>query len=192
VLTVYVAALIFGLGAFAIQLLFSSEVSHEPSDLLGGGDVADAGAAPQHGAEAGWASIFSSLRFYMFAAIGLGVVGAPATWLDLSTPAWTLAAALATAMLVGFGSAFGFRLLGRQTLSSGVGVPELEGQVGRVLLACEKGRRGKVRLQVRGQSIDYIATTDDERLGPGAVVIVQEVHGEKVHVCAAPIELLPE
>jgi len=36
------------------------------------------------------------------------------------------------------------------------------------------------------------ATTDEPRLAPGAVVIVQEVHAERVHVCAAPSELLPE
>jgi membrane protein implicated in regulation of membrane protease activity len=139
-----------------------------------------------------WASIFTSLRFYMFAAIAFGVVGAPVTWLGLGTPVLTLIAAVATAAIVGGGAALGFRFLGRQTLSSGAAAPELVGHVGRVLLACERGRRGKVRLNVRGQIIDFIATTDDERLAPGAAVIVQEVHAERLVVCAAPIELLPE
>ena len=61
-----------------------------------------------------------------------------------------------------------------------------------MLVACEKGRRGKVRLTVRGQLLDVVATTDELRLAPGAGVIVQEVHAERVHVCAAPSELLPE
>ncbi len=128
----------------------------------------------------------------MFAAIGFGAVGAPVTGFGLSSPAWTLAVALATGLSVGVLASLAFRVIGRDTLSSGGGAAELVGQVGRVLLACEQGRQGKVRLNVRGQIVDYIATTDDARLGPGAVVIVQEVHAERVHVCAAPIELLPE
>ena len=95
-------------------------------------------------------------------------------------------------LVVGALASLGFRVLGRQTLSSGAEPSELVGHVGRVLVGCEPGGRGKVRLNVRGQTIDYIATTDDARLVPGAAVIVQEVHPERLHVCAAPIELLPE
>src|SRR5690349_10387911 len=67
-----------------------------------------AGAHLVHGAAAGgpsshaehappglhsWVGIFTSLRFYMFAAIGLGVVGAPVTALGLSPPGLTLVVA---------------------------------------------------------------------------------------------------
>jgi membrane protein implicated in regulation of membrane protease activity len=193
VLTVYLAALIFGLGLFAVQMFFSSSDADHPGAHLGdagGHALTDSDVhATSHG---DWASIFTSLRFYMFAAIAFGVVGAPVTWLGLGAPGLTLMASLGTAAVVGAAAALGFRLLGRQTLSSGAAAPELVGHVGRVLLACEKGRRGKVRLNVRGQIIDFIATTEEERLAPGAAVIVQEVHAERLVVCAAPIELLPE
>lgn len=197
-LIVYLAALIFGLGLFAVQMFFSSsDASHPDTDLgdAGGHALADSdGHSASHSAanHGDWASIFTSLRFYMFAAIAFGLVGAPVTWLGLGTPTLTLIAAVCTGLLVGIGAALGFRLLGRQTLSSGVAAPELVGHVGRVLLACEKGRRGKVRLNVRGQIIDFIATTEDERLAPGTAVLVQEVHAERLVVCAAPIELLSE
>lgn len=200
VLTVYLAALIFGLGIFAVQMLFSSsDAGHSGPELGHGGEgaLAELGDAGEHAlsgaaSHGDWASVFTSLRFYMFAAIAFGVVGAPVTWLRLGSSGLTLAAAAATALVVGAGAALGFRLLGRQTLSSGVAAPELVGHVGRVLLACEKGRRGKVRLNVRGQLIDFIATTEDARLAPGTAVIVQEVSAERLVVCAAPIELLPE
>jgi membrane protein implicated in regulation of membrane protease activity len=199
VLTLYLAALIFGLGTFITQLLFSSEGSHGPSEspqLDAGGAPHDAGAELQPGpslhSATEWASVFLSLRFYMFAAIGVGVVGAPVTWLGLSTPTLTLAVSLATGLLLGLSAAMGFRLLGRQTLTSGAGPAELVGQVGRVLVACEKGRRGKVRLKVRGQLIDYLASTDEARLAPGSAVLVQEVQAEGLWVCAAPIELLQD
>jgi membrane protein implicated in regulation of membrane protease activity len=128
----------------------------------------------------------------MFAAIAFGAVGAPVTAFGSLAPAVTLAAAALTALLVATTASLAFRALGQGTLSSSASEAELMGQVGRVLVACEKGRKGKVRLTVRGQIIDFVATTDELRLAPGAGVIVQEVHAERIHVCAAPSELLPE
>jgi len=196
VLALYLAALIFGLGTFAVQLLSSSEADSAehaalpadagdalPSELVNAGQAATGG---------GWASIFGSLRFYMFADIAFGAVGAPVTAFGSVAPGLTGAVALLTAFAVGGAASFGFRLLGRDTSGSGASEADLLGKVGRVLVACEKGRRGKVRLTVRGQLLDVVATTDELRLAPGAGVIVQEVHAERVHVCAAPSELLPE
>src|SRR5690606_23959639 len=125
-------------------------------------------------------------------AIAFGAVGAPVTAFGSVAPGLTGAVALLTAFAVGGAASFGFRLLGRDTSSGGATEADLLGKVGRVLVACEKGRRGKVRLTVRGQLLDVVATTDELRLAPGAGVIVQEVHAERVHVCAAPSELLPE
>jgi membrane protein implicated in regulation of membrane protease activity len=102
-----------------------------------------------------------------------------------------LAVALATGLGVGWLAALGFRALGRQTLSSSADPSDLRGQVGRVLVACEKGRKGKVRLTVRGQIVDIVATTDERRLEPGDGVIVEDVGAGYVHVCRAPNELLP-
>jgi membrane protein implicated in regulation of membrane protease activity len=198
VLALYLAALIFGLGMFAVQAL-SSDAHHGDHPALPGGDDAHAGetwlahqAHAAFGADAGWASIFISLRFYMFAAIAFGVVGAPVTAFGAIAPGLTLGVALLTALLVATAASLAFRALGRTTLSSSASESELTGQVGRVLVACEKGRKGKVRLTLRGQIVDFVATTDEQRLAPGAGVIVQEVHADRVHVCAAPSELLPE
>jgi membrane protein implicated in regulation of membrane protease activity len=206
VLAVYLAALIFGLGMFAIQALSSSDAHAGEHPALPGAGHASAGdgigddvgaghggdSLIAHGAGAGWASIFSSLRFYMFAAIAFGAVGAPVTAFGSLAPAVTFAAAALTALAVATAASLAFRALGQGTLSSSASESELMGQVGRVLVACEKGRKGKVRLTVRGQIIDFVATTDELRLPPGAGVIVQEVHAERIHVCAAPSELLPE
>jgi len=128
----------------------------------------------------------------MFAAIAFGAVGAPVTAFGAVASGLTLAVALATALLVGTGASLAFRALGRDTFGSSTTEAELIGQLGRVLVACEKGKKGKVRLTVRGQIIDFVATTDEPRLAPGAGVIVQEVHAERVHVCAAPSELMTE
>jgi hypothetical protein len=214
VLTLYLAALVFGLGLFIVQLFASGAADADgeamlpeamlpeaDADLALGGGAAGGGGvhgqlepsdlvAQGHG-RPGWASIFLSLRFYLFAAIAFGAVGAPVAAFDLSSPGLTLGVALLTGFVVGALASLGFRLLGRETLSSGATAEELLGHVGLVLIACEKGRRGKVRLTVRGQTLDVLATTDEARIEPGMGVIVQEVHAERVHVCAAPSELLP-
>lgn len=199
VLALYLAALIFGLGIFAVQALSSSDAGDGEHPALPGDADAHAGetwlAHHTHAAsagDAGWASVFMSLRFYMFAAIAFGAVGAPVTAFGSIAPGLTFGAALLTALVVAMAASLAFRALGRGTLSSSASERELMGQVGRVLVACEKGRKGKVRLTVRGQIVDFVATTDEQRLAPGTGVIVQEVHAERVHVCAAPIELLPE
>lgn len=216
VLWLYLSALLFGFGTFAIQMLFSSESGGDadapgPSELAAGDAAAElsapAGTAlddlgPEPGthvevhsgggsaaALADWASIFTSLRFYMLACIGLGLVGTPVTWLGLASPLSTLIASAVTALLVGAAGSWVFRALGRDTLSSGATRSDLMGQVGRVLIACEKGRRGKVRLHVRGQLVDYLATTDEPRLAPGTAIIVQEVAVDSLVVCEAPREL---
>jgi hypothetical protein len=223
VLTLYLAALIFGIGMVAVQLFVSgasdagdADDVHPDGVHLGSGSASLghaselkhlghglATAAPSPSALAhdpavhagptgfGWVGIFASFRFYLFATIAFGAVGAPVTLFGWAAPALTLVAALLTGVGVGSLAALGFRALGRETLSSSAEAGEVLGQVGRVLVACEKGRAGKVRLTVRGQIIDVIATTDEPRLEPGAGVIVEDVLEGRVHVCAAPIELLP-
>ena len=200
-LTLYLTALIFGLGLFVVQMFASSDTDHvgaagdaghgEPSLPLLGADAGHhAGDAAHDGHPApGGGSVLLSLRFYMFVAIAFGVVGTPVTAFDLSPPLLTFAVALITALAVGVLASVAFRAIGRQTLGAGITSADLRGQIGRVLVACGEGRPGKVRLTVRGQLLDMVATTDEGRLEPGTSVIVQEVHAERVHVCAAPGEL---
>lgn len=188
-LTLYLAALVFGLGLFAVQALSGSHADGASASEAPGTDLQVP--AEHHGA-GDWAAIVLSLRFYMFAAIALGVVGVPVTWWGLASPVATFVASLATALVLGLFATRAWRALQRQTLSSGAEAAELQGQVGRVLVGFEKGRPGKVRLRVRGQIIDLLATTDEAALVAGTAIVVQELHGERVHVCSVPSELLPE
>jgi membrane protein implicated in regulation of membrane protease activity len=205
-LALYLAALILGLGGLLIQLSASSEGGQPGAPVLGSPPGGGAGPLAHGGPDAivhdasaahgthhldGTGGVFSSLRFYLFAALGFGAVGTPVTAFAVASSGVVLAVALATGLVVGWLAALGFRALGRQTLSSNVEASELRGQVGRVLVACEKGRKGKVRLTVRGQIVDIVATTDERRLELGDGVIVEEVGAGYVHVCRAPNELLP-
>ena len=189
-LTLYLASLVFGLGMFAVQAFSGAHA--DGAAAAGEAPGAELEVAAEHGGVGDWAAIVLSLRFYMFAAIAVGIVGVPVTWWELASPVATFVAALGTGLVLGVFATRAWRALQRQTLSSGAEAAELRGQVGRVLVAFEKGRPGKVRLRVRGQIVDFLATTDEARLGAGTAVVVQELNGERVHVCAVPSELLPE
>ncbi|MEY4545192.1 MAG: hypothetical protein RL685_1387 [Pseudomonadota bacterium] len=188
-LTLYLAALVFGLGLFAVQLLSGSHADGASAGETPGTDLE---LAAEHGGVGDWAAIVLSLRFYMFAAIALGIVGVPVTWWGLASPVATFVASLATGLVLGLFATRAWQALQRQTLSSGAEAAELRGQVGRVLVGFERGRPGKVRLRVRGQIIDFLATTDEASLVAGTAIVVQELQGQSVHVCAVPSELLPE
>jgi membrane protein implicated in regulation of membrane protease activity len=61
-----------------------------------------------------------------------------------------------------------------------------------VLIAVERGKHGKVRIEVHGRLLDLIATTDDERLEGGESVIVEEMRGTTAHVSRAGDSLAPK
>ena len=56
---------------------------------------------------------------------------------------------------------------------------------GRVLVACARGSRGKIRVTLKGQQVDMLATTDDEAIPVGSEVLVVEVRDDVAHVVRA-------
>jgi membrane protein implicated in regulation of membrane protease activity len=205
---VYLAALIFGAGTILLQLVLSgsgdadaadgSEID-TTADADASSDGAESGADGEHAGHGGHGHaadgailpLFLSLRFWVYLALTFGLVGTLLTYLDLAGRITTLFLSLGTGLLTGFAASFIFSALLRNDLSSGAGGNEALGQVGRVLIPCARGRRGKVRLELRGQTLDFLATTDEESLEQGALVLVEEVRGDAVHVSRVPPDFLP-
>jgi membrane protein implicated in regulation of membrane protease activity len=184
----YIAALVFGAGALAVQLFMGGDSSH--------GDVgADAGAADHdagydaHGGLASAALIVLSLRFWVFAAFAFGLTGTSIRLLELASPLFTLALAIAAGLAAGTLAGWVFRALARSESASGVGV-DVIGQLGRVLVPLGPAQTGKVRLQLRGQIVDMLATSDDEAIAVGELVLVEGVNEHTLHVARPPAELL--
>jgi hypothetical protein len=66
---------------------------------------------------------------------------------------------------------------------------ELVGKTGQLLLPCGKGTSGKVRLLVKGQMVDLIATTDEPKeIGAREEVLVVEVKEGNAVVARNPID----
>jgi membrane protein implicated in regulation of membrane protease activity len=206
---VYLAALIIGFGTIALQLVMSGD---SDADAEAGGDVhvgdadfdadadadfdadadADADVHADHGhADGGFLPIFLSLRFWTFAFLAFGLSGSLLHYLDLANAVITPAVAVTFGVLAGLLATLTFRALRRTEANSGATAGDAVGQVGKVMLRVDKGRRGKVRIQLKGQTVDLIATTDEEQLEPGQLVMVEEVRETTAHVSRVPAELLP-
>jgi membrane protein implicated in regulation of membrane protease activity len=145
-----------------------------------------------HHADAGAIAVFLSLRFWTFGLMSFGFVGTLLHFLRLAGSVMTLGTATAVGLLSGVLASTAMRAIARAQTSSGGEADEAVGHVGRVLIPIERGKRGKVRIEVHGRLLDLIATTDDERLDGGESVIVEEMRGTMAHVSRAGDSLAPK
>ena len=131
-------------------------------------------------------AVILSLRFWTFALMAFGMLGSFLYFFDLAPMWWTFGSSIALGLFSGWLASWTFLKLSRSTPNSGAQAFELVGQVGKVMLPLNEEGRAKVRLRVRGQIVDYVATTDDAQLDPGSSVLVEEIRGNSVHVSPAP------
>jgi membrane protein implicated in regulation of membrane protease activity len=173
----YAAAFLLGAGILLIQLLSG----HHGHDVGAGHDVGTDGGGHHPSQGPGLMSI-RSLSYGVFA---FGFVGGALHVLGLAAPGVALAVGLgagaAATLLVGLT----FRQLGDPSVSGAAGFHEALGASGRVIVACARGRSGKVRVSLKGQSVDMLATTDEDEIPAGAEVVIAEVRDAVVHVTRA-------
>jgi membrane protein implicated in regulation of membrane protease activity len=194
----YIAALVFGAGALGVQLFMGGDSGHgdagghDAHPALGGGEHAHGDHAHAGDSHAGLASavlVLLSLRFWVFAAFAFGLTGTAIRMLGLASPLLALLLALAAGLGAGALAVWVFRALARSESSSAVAPDDLIGQLGRVLVPLAPGATGKVRLELRGQAVDMLATTDDVGIGAGELVLVEAVREHTLHVSRPPAEL---
>lgn len=140
-----------------------------------------------HAAEAGGTWLpFLSLRFWTFALATFGGAGAILDVIGFSD--WVSAPASAlTGFGVGWAVAAMFRRLKQERVTGDVGLRQLTGQEGKLLLPVAPGKIGKVRVLVGGQDVDLIARSGDGvRLEPRQRVLVVAVHDGVAEVTALP------
>lgn len=153
-----------GAVAFGVTLLVASFV-------LGGKDVHHGGDAHAD-AGLGWAPVLS-LRFWIFAFTFGGAAGLALTELESST---TIAAVGAGVIgwVSGALAVSVIRSLTKKSVSSDVRGADLVGATGVLLLPAGPTRPGKVRVEIKGRSEDFVATVVDDggELPTGAHVLV--------------------
>lgn len=156
------------------------------------GHDTDAGGHEVHGAEhdgdTGLGTFFGSLRFWSFLLLAFGLVGTLLTLFRLTGPWATLAFALGAGAASGVFAVSVLRRLLTRSATSNVKGDDVVGKVGRVVVALASQRPGKIRVEIKGSVVDYVARAD-EPLDEGESIIVQEVDGAEVLVSRAPKEL---
>jgi len=186
---VYLAALILGLGTIALQFILAHagdadvQADHDVDvgdhDLDGDAHHEGPDGAPDHGAVLG---LFLSMRFWTYALLAFGMVGAASHFLHLAGPTSVLVTSLAMGAGAGIAASMLFRAL-KPGVSSATTSAETVGRMARVTVPLRKGGLGKVRVEVKGKRVDLLATTDaDEDIAAGAEVVVVEFRGEQAHV----------
>ena len=178
-LPVYVGALVLA----AIVLVFQLVVGHHGTgDAHPAGHDADGGATPL--------TFLASLRFWSFSLLAFGLTGALIHALGFAEPPWTLGIAAASGLAAGVLAVSVLRTLARRSTSSHASADEVVGKVGVVVVPPNERGACKVRVELRGSSVDYVAHAS-EPLAGGDAVLVEELEGDGVVVSKAPRELKP-
>jgi membrane protein implicated in regulation of membrane protease activity len=163
------------------------EVKADAAGPSNPGSLAHDGAG-DHGAIAGLFSAFLSLRFWMFFLAFFGLTGLVLDGLDIvPDPNVALALALGMGLLTGEVTVYVFRRLAHSETSTAAGTHDYIGKSGRVLVAVGGGHLGKVRLTLKGTTVDVLATTDEERpFAPGEEALVIQMNDTTAVVARVP------
>lgn len=183
VIVLYIAALVASGGAVLLQIL----AGH--GDV--GGDAGGGHDGSSHGADhdAGLWSLVASVRFWSFLLLAFGLVGTLLTVFALAGPAVTFGLALASGFASGtFAVTVIRRLLTRSTTSNVKRGEGVIGKLGKVIVPLSPDGRGKVRIEVKGSVVDYVARAT-EAINEGDAVIIEEYEDSEVVVSRAPAEL---
>jgi membrane protein implicated in regulation of membrane protease activity len=198
----YLFALVVGLGVLVAQLVLGGKEAGDAATDGGADASAESGSSSEpHGhaehAAAGagleglasLTALFASTRFWIFALLAFGLSGSLLHYVAESGRLLTALAALGLGLVSGLGAAVAFRVLAASSGAPVAGLGQAVGRVGRVLVPLAPGERGKIRIELQGQSVDVIARAEGEALARGDAVVVEEVDGDVALVSRAPEEL---
>lgn len=171
----YSIAVVLGGGSLLVQ-------------MLAGGDHGDGGGALDHadGGHPDGPGILST-RSAIYGIFTFGLVGGLLHIPGLVEPRTALAVAIASAAAALLGVGYAFRTLDDAGASGAAGLEEVRGRRARVLVGCARGRRGKVRVLLKGHQVDVLATTDEEQIGEGTEVLITDVRGGVAHVATSGV-----
>lgn len=149
----------------------------------------DHGVADSHGSVAGLFTAFLSLRFWMFFLAFFGLTGLVLDGLDLlESSLIALVISLAMGLITGQVTVAVFRSLSASETSTAAGPGDYIGKSGRVLVGFGPGTLGKLRLTLKGTTVDVLATSDDDRpFSSGDEAMVIQMNETTAMVARVPV-----
>lgn len=135
-----------------------------------------------HGDIGGFFGVLGSMRFWTFFAAFFGLTGIVLDGLDLAVPM----VALGLAIAVGFGTGWTAVTLIRRLSANDTGVAatvdDYVGKSGEVLIAIAPGRIGKLRIELKGTTVDVLAESDEQSIARGDEALIVEMREAKAVV----------
>lgn len=172
----YLFSLVVGGGLLGVSIVLGG---HDAGHEVHAGDaLAPAGQEGPLGGAESYLAWLVSVRFWTFFVAFFGLTGLVFDGLGLSSGWVTLIVAITTGSIAGGGAMFVLRKLTKDETNSAVNTRDYVGRTGRVLVGFAAGGVGKVRVEVKGSSIDLLAEPEDDRTySPEDEVIVVEMSG---------------
>jgi hypothetical protein len=159
---IYLGAVVFGVTLLVASIVFA------------GKDTGHGGHSHAHDDAFGWGwAPVTSLRFWVFVFAFGGGAGLALTALG-SSEAVTAGGAVGIGWVSGALAVAIIRSLTKKHVSSQVGAAELVGTTGQLLLPAGPGKPGRVRVEIKGKTEDFVATVveDGGDLPTGSQVLI--------------------
>lgn len=185
----YLFALIAGLGILLVQIGFgrAHDVHAGGSEGGVGRDIGTNGTHVE--GDEGIVGLFLSTRFWVFTALGFGLSGALLHYISAVGPILTFLIASGAGLTSGIAATLAFRALRTSSVSSTAHASHAVSKVGRAIATCKKGELGKVRIELSGQVVDFLATTDEDEIARGEAVLIEDMKDGVAHVSRRPADL---
>jgi len=154
------------------------------ADFGEGGDAAAHGDFDVHGAPGFLWSAFKSVRFWTFFLAFFGLTGLTLDGLGLvGTWPLTLLAAVGMGLASGMGAVAIIRSLASDDSGAVASESDYLGKTARVLVPVTREGVGKVRVQIKGSTVDVLATTDEDApVQAREEVMIIEMDGTRARV----------
>ena len=134
-----------------------------------------------HGDIGGFFGVLGSMRFWTFFAAFFGLTGLVLDGLDLASDFAALGLAIGVGFVTGWTAVTAIRHLAANDTGVAAGVSDYVGKSGEMLVAAGPGRLGKIRIELKGTTVDVLAEADD-LLARGEEALILEMRGDKAVV----------
>jgi hypothetical protein len=125
---------------------------------------------------------FRSLRFWIFFLTFFGMTGVALLQLGVTTSTvLSTVSAVGMGLFAGYGAVWAYRTLNKRESNSLAGENDLIGKTGRIMVGVSPTVLGKLRVQVKGSTVDLLAKSD-ETFAIDDEAIVIEMDGTMVRI----------
>ncbi|MFO7563451.1 MAG: NfeD family protein [Enhygromyxa sp.] len=135
-----------------------------------------------HGDLGGFFGVLGSLRFWTFFAAFFGLTGIVLDGLNLAASPVALGLAIGVGFLTGWTAVTLLNRLAANDTGVAATIDDYVGKSGEVLIAVGPGRLGKVRIELKGTTVDVLAESDEQTIARGDEALIVEMRGAKAAV----------